>query len=380
MNIMFFVRSMGVGGAERQLCVLCRELLGRGHSVSVLLYYGGEPLEANLEELGVRIIDLKKRGRWHNFGSLLRLIRTVRAEQPDVVYALLPMPNLLALLLRIFGGGCAVACGVRASDAVQATFNWRARLAAQLERRLVHFADVVIVNSQSGARCLGGERRIPNLVVVDNGIDAREFSFDASARRRMRGEWQVSGDSPVVGCVARLDPIKDHVTLLRAIALLRQSLPDARLICIGTNVEPLASELQNLARQLRIDTAIRWIDRESRVHEAYSGFDTLCLSSISEGFPNVLAEAMASGVPCVATDVGDVRRILSSRDFIVPAEDPVALAAALLHALAQGRAFSEQRAAKIRREFSPESLAEKTELALTAGLTRRDTRVATHLT
>ena len=163
MNIMFFVRSMGVGGAERQLCVLCRELLRRGHSVSVLLYYGGEPLEADLGELGVRIIDLKKRGRLHNLGSLLRLIRTVRAEQPDVVYALLPMPNLLALLLRIFGGGCAVACGVRASDAVQATLNWRARVAAQLERRLVRFADVVIVNSQSGARYLGGERRISEL-------------------------------------------------------------------------------------------------------------------------------------------------------------------------------------------------------------------------
>jgi glycosyltransferase involved in cell wall biosynthesis len=377
MNVMFFVRSMGIGGAERQLCVLGRELLRRGHSVSVLLYYGGEPLEAELRELGVRIVDLKKSGRWRNFGSLLRLIRTVRAEQPDVVYALLPLPNLLALLLRIFGGGCAVACGVRASDAVQGKVNWLARMAAQLERRLVHFADVVIVNSQSGACYLGGERRIPNLVVIENGIDAQRYSFDDSGRRRMRSEWQVSGETPVVGCVARLDPIKDHVTLLRAIALLRRSLPDARLICIGTKVEPYASELRKLARQLRIDTAVLWIDRESRLQEAYSGFDALCLSSISEGFPNVLAEAMASGVPCVATDVGDARRILSSMDFIVPAGNPVALAGGLVEALVQGRAFSEERADKIRREFSPECLAERTERALAAALTRRHTRVAT---
>jgi glycosyltransferase involved in cell wall biosynthesis len=380
MNIMFFVRSMGIGGAERQVCVLCRELQQRGHSVSVLLYYGGEPLEAELRELGLRIIDLNKGGRWHNLGFLLRLIRTVRTEQPEVVYALLPLPNLLALLLRIFGGGCAVACGVRASEVVQAKLNWPARVTVLLERLLVHFADVVIVNSQSGARYLGGEGRIRNLVVIENGIDAQRYSFDESARRRMRSVWRVPDEVPVVGCVARLDPIKGHGTLLQAIALVRRSLPDARLICIGTKIEPDASDLQNLARQLRIDAAVLWIDRESRLPEAYSGFDTLCLSSVSEGFPNVLAEGMASGVPCVATDVGDARRILSSVDFIVPVEDPVALAAALVQALEQGRLFSEQRADKIRREFSAERLGERTEGALAAALTRRHARVANDLT
>ncbi len=371
MNIMFFVRSMGVGGAERQVCVLCRELLRRGHSVTVLLYYGGEPLEAELLELGVRIIDLEKRGRWHNLGILLRLMRTVRAEQPDVVYALLPLPNLLALLLRVFGGGCAVVCGVRASEAVGPKLNWLARMAVRLEWRFVSFADVVIVNSQSGARYLGGEGRMPHLVVIENGIDAQRFGFDESGRLRVRSEWQLPADAPVVGCVARLDPVKDHVTLLRAIALLQQSVPDARLVCIGTQGEPCASELREVARRLRIDTSVRWIEREPQLHDAYSGFDALCLSSLSEGFPNVLAEAMANGLPCVATDVGDARRILSSRDFLVPAGDTVALAAALRQALAQGRAFSKQRADKIRSEFSPEYLAERTELALNAALARR---------
>lgn len=376
MNIMFFVRSMGVGGAERQVCVLCRELLRRGHAVTVLLFYGGEPLEAELLELGVRIIDLEKRGRWHNRGALLRLLRTVRTVQPDVVYALLPLPNLLALLLRVIGGGCAVACGVRASEAVAPKLNWLARIAVRLERRFVNFADVVIVNSQSGARYLGGEERIPHLVVIDNGIDAQRFAFDESSRLRARSEWQLSGDAPIVGCVARLDPVKDHVTLLRAIARLQQSVPDVRLVCIGTQVEPYASELRKVARRLQIESSVRWIEREPRLHEAYSGFDALCLSSISEGFPNVLAEAMANGVPCVATDVGDARRILSSLDFLVPAGDTVALTAALGQALAQGRVFGKQRADKIRSEFSPEYLAERTELALNAALARRKVRVA----
>ena len=377
MKIMFLVRSMGVGGAQRQLCVMCRELLRRGHEVSVLLYYGGEPLEGDLRDLGVRIIDLKKRSRWRNLDFLARLIRTARAEQPDVVYALLPLSNLLALLLRHVGGGCAIACGVRASDVShQPKLDWLMRLAAQLERQLVRHADVVIVNSQTGARYLCGDRQFPNVVVIDNGIETQTLSFDESGRRRMRVAWEAQHDTPVVGCVARLDPIKDHVTLLRAFALLRQSHPDARLICVGTVVEPHASELRSLARQLQIDAAVRWIERESQLRDLYSGFDTLCLSSISEGFPNVLAEAMACGVPCVATDVGDARRILSSADFLVPAGDPNALAQALVQALAQGRVFSEQRVDKIRRKFSPQNLAERTELALTAALERRNARVA----
>jgi len=377
MKIMFLVRSMGVGGAQRQLCVMCRELLRRGHEVSVLLYYGGEPLEGDLRDLGIRIIDLKKRSRWRNLDFLARLIRTARAEQPDVVYALLPLSNLLALLLRHVGGGCAIACGVRASDVShQPKLDWLMRLAAQLERQLVRHADVVIVNSQTGARYLCGDRQFPNVVVIDNGIETQTLSFDESGRRRMRVAWEAQHDTPVVGCVARLDPIKDHVTLLRAFALLRQSHPDARLICVGTVVEPHASELRSLARQLQIDAAVRWIERESQLRDLYSGFDTLCLSSISEGFPNVLAEAMACGVPCVATDVGDARRILSSADFLVPAGDPNALAQALVQALAQGRVFSEQRADKIRRKFSPQNLAERTELALTAALERRNARFA----
>src|SRR5579862_233535 len=100
MRIMFLTRSMAVGGTQRQLCVLCRELLRRGHEVSVLVYYTGDPFDSELRALGVPIVDLQKQGRWRNLGFLQRLVRAVRASRPDIVYAHLPGPNLLALLLR----------------------------------------------------------------------------------------------------------------------------------------------------------------------------------------------------------------------------------------------------------------------------------------
>jgi glycosyltransferase involved in cell wall biosynthesis len=377
MKIMFLTRSMAVGGAQRQLCVLCRELLRRGHEVSVLLYYAGEPFDAELLEQGLRIVDLKKQGRWRNFSFLMRLIRTVRTARPDVVYAHLPAPNLLAVLLRYLGGGCAIACGVRASEMSGGRVDWLTRLTLRLERQLVLRADVVIVNSRVGARYLCGGRPHSNVVVIDNGIETQTFTFDENGRRRMRAAWNADEGTAVVGCVARLDPMKDHATLLRGFALLRQSQPDARLICVGTFAEPYLSELTNLARQLRLGGAVRWIAREAHLKDLYSGLDALCLSSAyGEGFPNVLAEAMACGVPCVATDVGDAGRILSSADFLVPPRDAESLARALACALAQGRTFSQLRTEKVRGQFSPRSLGERTELALSAALARRNARVA----
>jgi len=134
-------------------------LLRRGHEVNVLVYYGGDPLDTELRDLGVRIIDLKKRGRWRNLDFLTRLIRAVRAERPDVLYALLPVSNLLALLMRYVGGGCAIACGVRASDVTRSKLDGLTRFVARLERQLVRHADVVIVNSRTGARYLYGARQ-----------------------------------------------------------------------------------------------------------------------------------------------------------------------------------------------------------------------------
>jgi glycosyltransferase involved in cell wall biosynthesis len=213
------------------------------------------------------------------------------------------------------------------------------------------------------------------VVVIENGIEPERFYYDECGRRHKRASWHAAADTPVVGCVARLDPMKDHATLLQAFARLRQSHSDARLICVGTFVEPYFSELRELVRRLRLEGVVRWIEHEPNLSPVYSGFDALCLSSAyGEGFSNVLAEAMACGVPCVASDVGDASRILSSADQLVPPRDPDSLARALAAALAQGRTFSELRTEKIHREFSVRNLADKTEAALAAAMRRRNLR------
>jgi len=377
MKIMLLTRSMAVGGAQRQLCVLCRELMRDGHDVSVLVYYSGDPLHADLTKLGVPVIDLRKQGRWRNFAFLWRLVRTVRHAKPDVIYAHLPAPNLLALMLKYLGCGAAIVCGVRASGMNVARTEWLTRLTLWLERRLVPRADLVIANSRVGAHYIS-RGTAPTIVdVIENGIDTQAFAFDTEGRHRMRADWGATETTAVIGCVARLDPMKDHTTLLHAFSLLLRALPGARLVCVGTFAEPYHSRLLALAGQLLPADSVKWIEREPRLSDVYSGLDALCLTSAyGEGFPNVVAEAMACGVPCVATDVGDTARILSSADFLVPVGDREAIARALLAALKQGRTFSQLRREKIETQFSPRRLAERTEAALTKALLRRNARMA----
>ena len=156
--------------------------------------------------------------------------------------------------------------------------------------------------------------------VVPNGIDTEVFKPDPAARAAVRGELAIPADALVVAHVARADPMKDHVTLLAAMA----QLPALRALLIGPGTEKLA-EVPNVVR----------LGRRLDVARLLAASDIVVSSSaFGEGFSNALAEGMSCGLPAVATDVGDAREILGGTGLIVPARDPQALAAAL-HTLAE---------------------------------------------
>jgi glycosyltransferase involved in cell wall biosynthesis len=127
--------------------------------------------------------------------------------------------------------------------------------------------------------------------------------------------------------MARLDPMKDHANLLRAAAGFARENPDARFVCAGDG--PLREELERLATSLGLADRVVWAGEIADARAAYNAFDIATLSSaFGEGFPNVVGEAMACGIPVAATDVGDVRLIVDAQGEVVPPRDPDALRAA----------------------------------------------------
>jgi len=129
--------------------------------------------------------------------------------------------------------------------------------------------------------------------------------------------------------IARLDPLKDHQTFLNAVHLLAATGVQIRILLIGPNAEPTNRELSALIKVRGLSRLTTLLGERHDTEQLLPAMDIAALSSYSEGFPNVLAEAMASGVPCVATDVGDSREIIGDTGRVVPPRSPAAFAAAL---------------------------------------------------
>jgi glycosyltransferase involved in cell wall biosynthesis len=144
----------------------------------------------------------------------------------------------------------------------------------------------------------------------------------------MRRAWGVAENAFVIGCVARLDPMKDHANLINAAASFARDNPDARFLCVGTGRTDYRAALAATASSLGLSHRMIWTGELGDVRAAYNAFDVATLpSAFGEGFPNVIGEAMACGTPVVATDVGDARAIVGAYGEVVPPGEPELLAA-----------------------------------------------------
>lgn len=376
MKILFLARSLDGGGAERQLVTLAVGLRERGHEVAIAAFYSGGALEAQASNTGVAILPLGKRGRWDVVGFAWRLIKTLRAARPDILHGYLATANLLAILARPFLPGTRTVLGIRASDMALGHYDWLMRLIGRLEALFASPAELVIANSEAGrdhavARGFPGDK----MAVVPNGIDTQFFRPDPPAGARLRADLGIGSEVRLIGLVARLDPMKDHPTFLQAVAEFLKSGGRARFICVGDGPRAYRETLQTLGRELGIEANLSWAGARDDMPSVYNALDVLTLTSaFGEGFPNVLGEAMACGVPCVATDVGDVKRVLGEAGMVVPPGDPEALARAWVTMLRRFETKDDMLGQETRRRivthFSAEAMVTRTE-ALLAGLLDR---------
>jgi glycosyltransferase involved in cell wall biosynthesis len=167
------------------------------------------------------------------------------------------------------------------------------------------------------------------MVVIPNGFDTGVHAPSARARQAVRRELGIPSDARVIALVARVDPQKDHPNFFSAAGELSRLGVDAHFLLAGDGTGPENGELRELARRAGVKDTTHFLGRRSDVADLLAASDLATLSSAyGESFPLVLGEAMACGVPCVATDLGDCRALVGRTGEIVPPRDSVALAAA----------------------------------------------------
>jgi glycosyltransferase involved in cell wall biosynthesis len=360
-SVLLLTRSLEVGGAERQLVALATGLHQRGHRVAVVVFYLRGPLADDLRAHGVPIVDLRKTGRWEIFGFFARYRRAVHEFRPGVVYSFLGGANIVAALARRTGSPGKLVWSIRASDMDLAHYDWTHRAADALETRLSRTPRLIIANSNAGRDfAIGKGFAAGSIAVVPNGIDTQRFRPDPALRMKQRRDWGIPGGDVTVGVLARLDPMKDHATFLRAAALLRSH--PIRFLCIGEG--PEQPRLRRLAAELGLGDALMFTGHADPL-AALNAIDIACSSSrFGEGFSNAVGEAMACEVPCVVTDVGDSRSIVGDTGIVVPRERPDELAAALLELISDRRERGRRARKRIVANYSVRQMVERTEALL----------------
>jgi glycosyltransferase involved in cell wall biosynthesis len=363
-RLVFLVRSLDLGGAQRQLVTLAKAIDKTRFDVSIVTFYSGFHEERELENVDIKIVCLKKRGRWDLLSFARRLIKTSKELQPHILHGYLDIPNVLALAMKRFVK-TRVVWGVRASALELKQYDWLFRVAARVERSLSNYPDLVIANSNAAVQhYLGNSFPENKLKLIPNGIDTAIFKPDPEARATIRMEWDIADSTKLVGVVGRFDPVKNLPLFFEAAVLVSRELPDAQFVCVGEGPADYVNELKKKAAAVGISEKLIWSKPRADVTSVYNGLDVLVSPSLAESFPNVLAEAMACGVPCVASDVGDSRQILGQCGAIVPAAEPEILARAIITALREGRRHSAAARVRIIENFSIDQLARRTEAAL----------------
>ena len=366
LRVVFLIRSLNYGGSERQLLSLTKELLKHGVCVTVATFYKGGKLESAFESSGVSVESLEKRSRWDIFGFSLRLIRMMKRIQPAILHGYLPTANILTVLLKLFCPSSKIIWGVRASDMKLDRYGLVDQVQSWIESKLSSFTDAVIVNSYAGLQ-FAVRNGFPQdkMTVIPNGIDIDRFCPNPVLRRRVRDAWGLSDCHQWIGIVGRLDPMKGHDTFIRAAVILAERRADVKYFCVGDGPQTFKQELIGLSEELGLGPRLSWSSAVDDVEAIYNALDlvTSC-SSYGEGFSNVIGESMACGKFCVVTDVGDAKQIVGETGYVVPSENPGALASAWEIALSASHDEKMKRCLmareRIREHFSVQRLVEQT--------------------
>ena len=327
MKIIFLINSLQIGGAEKQLLLTAVSMSEKGHDVTILTFYPKYDLIDGINLKGVKVSSFDKKGRWDILAFIWKFPLIVKRINPDLVYSFLPVPNLLSTALKILRPNVKVMWRLAASDMDLTNYDWSARIVDKMQILLSSIPDAVIANSYSGKRHAQAKGFKSNaFYVIQNGFNTNEFYKIKESIFDVRKEWGTGKKSHLIGMVGRIDPVKGHTTFIKMAKVLHVLDKEIRFICIGDGSEEYRNELIELTKKLGISDVITWISRYKDMNIAYNAMDCLCLTSESEGFPNVVAEAILAGTLVVSTNVGDVERILGGTEMISETNDPRILA------------------------------------------------------
>jgi len=352
--VLHLITELNVGGAEKALARLLAHLDRDRFAPAVACLYAGDgPVADEIRTLDIPVIDLKMTAKWR-WDALWRLYHLLRQERPAILHTWMFHANIPG---RVLGRMAGVPIVINSERTMGMESRWRYRL----NRVTVPLTDQVVCVSQQVVDFIVQEVGIPRhkTVVIPNGIDLQDFEHLPN-KQRARAALGLSPDQMLVGTVARLDPVKRLDVLLQAMT----SLPDVCAVIVGDG--PERESLGAMSERLEIASRVRFAGQQDDVRPWLAAMDVFVLSSDWEGMSNAVLEAMAAGLPVVATAVGGTPEVVVNgvTGLLVPPRDPDTLAQAITRLLRNPdlrREMGQAGRERVEREFSVERMVQATE-------------------
>jgi glycosyltransferase involved in cell wall biosynthesis len=335
LNIFHIITGLTDGGAEEVLYRLCTHDKQNRHTVISLMDSG--KYGALLEASGIAVYCLgMPRGRMTLTG-LWKLWRLLRRKRPDVVQTWMYHADFIGGIVAKLARIPIICWGIHNSNLDPEKSARSTILVARMCAWLSHSIPSVIVSCSAQAasvhQAMGYARG--KFTIIPNGYNLVEFAPNSEARAQLRRELGVNEKTILLGMVARYDPQKDHANLVSALRLIKHKNESFQCVLVGAEMEASNYELCRLIENQGVRSNILLLGRRHDITGIMNAFDIHVLSSSGEAFPNVLAEAMACGTPCVTTDVGDAAVIVGNTGWVVPPSNSELLANAISEAIAE---------------------------------------------
>ena len=358
-HVLHLIDGLNVGGAEMLLRELSVQLNERGFQVSIGYSTPG-PLAQELKTFGIPLTRLPRLMRVDPLllGGMIRLCRKV---SPQIVHTHLFKSDFHGRLAARIAGVPIVVSTLHSMDRwaqvrpLGLLYGWTAR-----------FADKIVAVSDDVRRFYENHTAIPSdkFVTIENGVDVQRFTGQESAGYSVRQELGLEQSAIVLGIIGRLTQPKDHVTFLKAAAIVRQKALQARFLVVGDGL--LRKELEARAQELGLSEAVIFTGLRKDIPAVLASLDVLVFSSLWEGLPVTLLEGMAAAKPVVATSVGGIPDVVlpEKTGLLVPPSDAEALAQACLRLMADDkirRAMGQAGLERVRTQYSMRVMVDRTD-------------------
>lgn len=329
MKILHIIIGLNVGGAENALKRLIESHLttpNYQHSVISLTTIG--KIGTQLQELGIKIYTLEITSFWNAPLKFLNLIKIIKNNQPDIVHSWMYHADLLGgiaayltkhkIIWSIRNTHATVGSGTASfTKYIMLTCAW---LSKYIPKKIVCVANSAISSHNKYDHS--------KMLVIPNGYDTEKIIKQSNniSRETFRSSLGIDSNAIVIGSVGRFNDYKDFPTFIETASLLLTAYDNLKFLLIGRNVDTNNNALMILINKTIDPSAFLLLGERNDIPVCLKAMDIFCLHSISEGFPNVLGEAMCIGVPCITTDAGDAALMVRNAKLVSPISDPTALA------------------------------------------------------